>query len=66
MIIIVEDMDNNPIFRGEAEDFLFENDNDFDLENILDDLECKKFGDSVRISNDDMDYTITKIDELMY
>ena len=66
MFILVEDFDGNPVFEGEADDFLYENDNDFDLENILEDLEYKNFGDSIRVSNDDNGYVITKIDELIY
>ena len=66
MFILVEDFDNNPIFEGEADDFLYQNDNDIDLENILEDLEYKNFGDSIRVSNDDNGYIITKIDELIY
>ena len=66
MFILVEDFDGNPVFEGEADDFLYENENDFDLENILEDLEYKKFGDSIRVSNDDNGYVITKIDELLY
>ena len=66
MFILVEDFDGNSVFEGEADDFLYENDNDFDLENILEDLEYKKFGDSIRVSNDDNGYVITKVDELIY
>ena len=66
MFILVEDFDGNPIFEGEADDFLYQNENDFDLENILEDLEYKKFGDSIRVTNDDNGYVITKIDELLY
>jgi len=66
MFILVEDFDNNPVFEGEADDFLYQNDNDVDLENILEDLEYKNFGDSIRVSNDDNGYVITKIDELLY
>ena len=66
MFILVEDFDNNPIFEGEADDFLYQNDNDVDLENILEDLEYKNFGDSIRVSNDDINYIITKTDELIY
>lgn len=66
MLILVEDSDNNEVFRGEADDFLYENENDIDLENILEDLEYRSFGDSIRISNDDVDYTVTKIDELLF
>lgn len=66
MFILVEDFDGNQIFEGEADDFLYQNENDFDLENILEDLEYKKFGDSIRVTNDDNGYVITKIDELLY
>ena len=66
MFILVEDFDGNSVFEGEADDFLYENENDFDLENILEDLEYKNFGDSIRVSNDDNGYVITKIDELIY
>ena len=66
MFILVEDFDNNSVFEGEADDFLYQNDNDVDLENILEDLEYKNFGDSVRVSNDDNGYIITKVDELIY
>lgn len=66
MFILVEDFDGNPVFEGEADDFLYKNENDFDLENILEDLEYKNFGDSIRVSNDDNGYVITKVDELIY
>ena len=66
MFILVEDFDNNPVFEGEADDFLYQNENDIDLENILEDLEYKNFGDSIRVSNDDNGYIITKVDELIY
>lgn len=66
MFILVETLDGDCIFEGEADDFLFKNDNDYELENILDDLECKNFGDTIRVNNDDNSYIITKIDELLY
>ena len=66
MFILVEDFDGNSVFEGEADDFLYQNDNDVDLENILEDLEYKNFGDSIRVTNDDNGYIITKIDELIY
>ena len=66
MFISVEDFEGNSVFEGEADDFLYQNENDFDLENILEDLEYKNFGDSIRVSNDDNEYIITKIDELIY
>lgn len=66
MFILVEDFDGNPVFEGEADDFLYQNENDIDLENILEDLEYKGFGNSIRVSNDDNGYIITKVDELIY
>ena len=66
MIILVEDLEGNSVFKGEADDFLFENENDIDLENILEDLEYRNFGDSIRVNNNDNGYIITKIDELIY
>ena len=66
MFISVEDFEGNSVFEGEADDFLYQNENDFDLENILEDLEYKNFGDSIRVSNDDNGYVITKVDELIY
>lgn len=66
MFILVEDFENNLVFEGEADDFLYQNENDIDLENILEDLEYKNFGDSIRVSNDDNEYVITKIDKLLY
>ena len=66
MMIMVEDFEGNPIFEGEADDFLYQNDNDFDLENILEDLEYKDYGESIRINNNDLEYTITKINELIW
>ena len=66
MIILVEDFDGNPVFEGEADDFVFENDNDYALETILENLEREQFGKSVRVENDDNGYVITKIDKLIY
>ena len=66
MLILVEDMDNNEVFKGEADDFLFQNDNDYDLEDILDRLECEDFGKSIDVNDGENEYTITKIDELIY
>ena len=66
MMIMVEDFEGNPVFEGEADDFLYQNDNDFDLENILEDLEYKDYGESIRINNNDLEYTITKINELIW
>ena len=66
MLILVEDFDGNTVFEGEADDFLYQNENDIDLENILEDLEYKGFGNSIRVNNDDNGYIITKVDELIY
>lgn len=66
MFILVEDFDGNPVFEGEADDFLYQNENDVELENILEDLEYKNFGDSIRVNNDDNEYVITKVNELLY
>ena len=63
---MVEDFEGNPVFEGEADDFLYQNDNDYDLENILEDLEYKDYGESIRINNDDLEYTITKVNELIW
>ena len=61
MMIMVEDMDGNTIFRGDADDFLFENDNDMDLEIILNDLESEKVGTTINAYNSDNEVvSITK------
>ena len=65
MLITVEDFDDNLIFKGEADDFLYENNNDIELENILEDLEYKNFGDALLVRHNDNKYIITKIDELI-
>ena len=66
MIILVEDFDDNFVFKGEADDFLYQNENDYELETILQDLEYENFNKSVRVNNNGLEYVITKIDELMY
>ena len=65
MFITVEDFNDNLVFKGEADDFLFQNDNDIELETILEKLEYKNFGDSILVKNNDERYIITKIDELI-
>ena len=65
MFITVEDFDDNLVFKGEADDFLFQNDNDIELETILEKLEYKNFGESVLVKNNDGRYIITKIDEFI-
>lgn len=52
---------NDIIFEGDADDFLFDNDNDVDLETALNDLEEEKIGSSVNIYDNNGDLvTITK------
>jgi hypothetical protein len=60
MLILVE-RDNETIFKGEADDFLYENDNDLDLETALNDLEEEKVGTVIKVYNSDGDeISITK------
>ena len=60
MQIVVEKFDN-VIFEGDADEFLFDNEDDFDLETALNDLENKKIGSSIDIYDDNGDVvTITK------
>lgn len=60
MQIIVEKF-NETIFEGDADDFLFENDNDSDLETALNDLEEMKRGSRIRAYDSEGDMvTITK------
>ena len=67
MLILVEDFNSNVVFEGEADDYLFQNENNEELENILDDLERMNFGDSISVMDDNgNDLNITKVDELMY
>ena len=58
---IIVDKFNETIFEGDADDFLFENDSDIDLETALNDLEEMKRGSSVQAYDSDGDLvTITK------
>ncbi len=58
---IIVDKFNETIFEGDADDFLFENDSDIDLEMALNDLEEMKRGSSVKAYDSDGDLvTITK------
>lgn len=50
MIIEVRECDE-VIFSGEADDFLFMQDNDMELENLLDKLESKPYNSIVRFEN---------------
>ena len=54
--------ENDIIFEGDADDFLFENDSDMDLEIILNDLEEKKdFSTVDAYDNNGNVVTITKM-----
>lgn len=66
MVILVED-DNEVLFEGDADEFLFYNEDDFDLEMILNELDGMKMGTSVNAYNSDGNMvTITKIENLVY
>ncbi len=59
---IMVDRFNETIFEGDADDFLFDNDSDTDLEMALNDLEGMKFGSNIQAYDDNGDLvTITKI-----
>ena len=60
MQIMVEKF-NETIFEGDADDFLFDNNSDTDLEMALNDLESMKIGSNIQAYNDNGDLvTITK------
>ena len=60
MQIIVEKF-NETIFEGDADDFLFDNNSDTDLEMALNDLESMKIGSNIQAYDDNGDLvTITK------
>lgn len=60
MQIMVEKFDET-IFEGDADDFLFDNDSDTDLEMALNDLEEMKIGSSIQAYDNNGDIvTITK------
>lgn len=60
MQIMVEKFDET-IFEGDADDFLFDNDSDTDLEMVLNDLESMKVGSNIQSYDDEGDLvTITK------
>ena len=50
MIIEVR-KENNTLFNGDADEFLFMQDNDIELENLLDKLESKPYNSIVRFEN---------------
>lgn len=61
MQITVVDENMETIFEGDADDYLFDNDNDTDLEILLNDLESKKDYASITTYNlDGEEITITK------
>lgn len=61
MQITVVDENLETIFEGDAEDYLFENDNDYDLEILLNNLEKMKDYSAVLTQNPDgEEITITK------
>lgn len=58
---IMVDKFNETIFEGDADEFLFENMDSFDLEMALNDLEEMKIGSSIQAYDDEGDLvTITK------
>lgn len=60
MQIVVEKF-NDIVFEGDADDFLFDNEGDTDLELALNDLEEMKVGSNIQIYDNDGDLvTITK------
>lgn len=50
MIIEVR-KENNTLFNGEADDFLFMQDNDIELENLLDNLDTMPYNSIIRFEN---------------
>ena len=54
--------ENNTLFNGEADDFLFMQDNDIELENLLDKLESKPYNSIVRFE----DLRIEKLLDLLW
>lgn len=61
MQITVVDDNMETIFEGDADDFLFENDNDDELEILLNNLENKKDYTAIKTTNlDGEEITITK------
>ena len=61
MIIEVR-KENNTLFNGEADDFLFMQDNDIELENLLDKLESMPYNSIVRFE----DLRIEKLLDLLW
>ena len=61
MIIEVR-KENNTLFNGDADEFLFMQDNDIELENLLDKLESKPYNSIVRFE----DLRIEKLLDLLW
>ena len=60
MQIIVEKFDET-IFEGDADEYLFDNNDDFELETALNDLEKMKIGSNIQAYDDNGELvTITK------
>lgn len=55
---IVVDKFNETIFEGDADDFLFDNNSDTDLEMALNDLEGMKIGSNIQAYDDNGDLVI--------
>ena len=54
--------DNEVVFNGDADEFLFMQDNDIELENLLDKLESKPYNSIVRFE----DLRIEKLLDLLW
>ena len=61
MIIEVR-KENNTLFNGEADDFLFMQDNDIELENLLDNLDIMPYNSIIRFE----DVEIEKLEYDLY
>ena len=61
MIIEVR-KENNTLFNGEADDFLFMQDNDIELENLLDNLDTMSYNSIIRFE----DVEIEKLEYDLY
>ena len=61
MIIEVR-KENNTLFNGEADDFLFMQDNDIELENLLDNLDTMPYNSIIRFE----DLRIEKLLDLLW
>ena len=61
MIIEVR-KENNTLFNGEADDFLFMQDNDIELENLLDKMESMPYNSIVKFE----DVEIEKLEYNLY